>query len=89
MKGRNRIYLKGGDYMAVVANKLSTALQLKVKTGTDEKGNDVIATQTYRNVKIDAADADIYSVAQSIGSLESTPVISVVRADSVELVNQA
>jgi len=75
--------------MAVIANKISTALQLKVKTGVDESGSDVIATQTYRRVKTDSTDSDIYEVAQTIGSLESTPVTSVVKADSFELVNQA
>lgn len=75
--------------MAIVANKLSTTLQLKVKTGTDERGNDVFQTQSYRRVKTGAADGDIYSVAQAIGSLESTPVASIMKADSYELVNQA
>jgi hypothetical protein len=75
--------------MPVIANKISTALQLKVKTGTDEKGNDVIAAQSYRGVKTNAADADIFSAAQTIGSLEKSPIVSVMKSDSYELVNQA
>lgn len=74
--------------MPVITNKISTALQLKVKTGTDESGNDTIATQSYRKVKTDAVDSDIYSVAQTIGSLESTPIVTVVKADSFELVSE-
>jgi len=74
--------------MAIVANKLSTALQLKVKTGTDERGNDIIATQTYRRVKINALDEDIYEVAQTLGGMESTPVISIVKAENFELVSE-
>lgn len=74
--------------MPVAANKVSTALQLKVKTGTDVSGNDITANQVYRRIKAGAADADIYSAAQTIVSLESTPLVSVVKADSFELVNQ-
>ena len=75
--------------MPVVANKISTALLLRVKTGIDEKGNDVLATQTFRKVKNSAVDSDIFSVAQTIGTLESTPIMSVMRSDNFELVNQA
>ena len=74
--------------MAVTSNKVSTALQLRVKTGTDESGNDKIATQAYRRIKAAALDSDIFSVAQLIGSLESTPVVSVIKAENYELVNQ-
>lgn len=75
--------------MAVTANKVSVALQLKVKTGVDEVGNDVLATQSYRRVKVNAADQDMYDVAATIGALESTPVMSVLKAESYELVNEA
>lgn len=74
--------------MAVVASKLSTSLQLKVKQGVDERGEDIIATQTFRRVKVDASDGDIYDVAQAIGSLESTPVVSTQKSDSYELVSE-
>lgn len=75
--------------MPVAANKISTTLQLKVKTGVDESGNDIVATQSFRSVKTDSIDSDLYAVAQSIGSLESTPVVSVIKAESSELVNEA
>jgi hypothetical protein len=75
--------------MPVSANKLSTALQIKVKTGVDVSGNDITATQSYRRVKVNAADDALYSAAQTIGSLQNTPVVSVIRADSTELVNIA
>jgi hypothetical protein len=75
--------------MPITSNKISTTLQLKVKTGTDERGNDLMAAQSYRRVKASAMDSDLYAVAQSIGSLESTPVVSVIKADSFELINEA
>lgn len=75
--------------MAVLVNKLSTWLQLKVKEGVDQNGGDIISTQTFRRVKTDASDDSIYEVAQAIGSLESTPVVSTQKTDSYELTNQA
>jgi hypothetical protein len=75
--------------MPVIANKVSTDLLIKVKTGTDATGNDVLSTQTFKKVKNTAVDDDIFSVAQTIGALESTPVISVMRTDNFELVSQA
>lgn len=82
------ISLKGGENMAIVSNKLSTVIQLKVKTGTDGAGNDVTAIDSYRNVKAAAQDSDIYEVAAAIGSMKSTPVLSIMKADTYELVNQ-
>lgn len=75
--------------MPVTPNKISSSLQLKVKTGTDTNGNDIVSLQNYRKVKTDALDENLYSVAQSIASLQSVPLIAVMRVDSLELVNQA
>lgn len=74
--------------MAVTLNKISSALLLKVKTGVDEKGNDIFQTQTYRKIKLGAIDENIYSVANSIAALESTPVVAVLKSESYELINQ-
>lgn len=75
--------------MPIAANKVSTTLQLKVKTGTDQSGKDIVSTQSFRRVKSGSIDSDLYTVAQTIGSLESTPVVSVMKAESFELVNEA
>lgn len=75
--------------MAVIANKVETALQLKVRTGVDNAGNDIIATQTYRSVKGTTSDSDIYDIASVIGSLETTPTVSILKQENYELVNQA
>lgn len=75
--------------MPVTANKLSTVLQIKVNEGTDDQGNDLIATKSYRNIKVTAEDQNMYDLSQVIGSLMSTPVVSVIRADSAELINEA
>lgn len=75
--------------MPVIPNKVSSSLQLKVKTGTDTNGNDIVSSQNYRKVKTEALDANLYNAAQSIASLQSVPLLAVLRIDSLELVNQA
>lgn len=75
--------------MPAAANKISTVLQLKVISGSDANGNDIIRIQSYRGVKTTALDGDIYDVGQAIGSLKSTPVVAIMKTDSYELVNQA
>jgi hypothetical protein len=40
-------------------------------------------------VKVNTASDAVYSAAQTIASLQNTPVVSVIRADSSELVNIA
>lgn len=74
--------------MAMVLNKLSTVLQLKVKT-TDAKGNDVTRLDSYRGVKTEALDEGIYAVAAAIGSVKKTPIVSVIKNESYEMINQA
>lgn len=71
--------------MAVLSKRISTSLQMKVIDGSDENGSDVVRTETYRNVKTDAENEDIFAVAQTIGNLMSTPVKSVIRVDNLEL----
>ncbi|KPU44720.1 hypothetical protein OXPF_18060 [Oxobacter pfennigii] len=75
--------------MAITSNKISSMLQLKVKTGTDHEGNDITALQSYRKVKIDAAEQDVYDVAQVLGSYQTTPLVGVLKTDSFELINEA
>lgn len=74
--------------MAIVKTPESTKLTIKVQTGTNTSGQAVYRTRTYTNVKATAADSDVFSVAQEIGSLQSYPVHSIDRVDDSILVNQ-
>lgn len=74
--------------MAVVSTKLQSAMVIKYKTGVDEKGNDVFATQRFSKIAVGAQDADILAVSQSIGSLLNFPVNQVVREDQNSIINQ-
>lgn len=74
--------------MSVISDKISTVLQLKVNAGTDENGNDVTKVQSFRDIKIDAMDSDIYAVAKVLASLKSTPLVGVLRVDTYDLIEE-
>lgn len=78
---------EGGDKMALSTNKLTSALILKVKTGTTKSGSDKFSNITFKKVKIAAVDQDVYDVANSIGGILSHPVIDVLRQDESELIS--
>jgi hypothetical protein len=75
--------------MAVTASTLATKLQIRIKTGVDENGNDVIANSIFNKVKTASTDDSIFTAAQTIGSLMSTPVVSVQKVNTIELVSVA
>ena len=75
--------------MPVVANGMSKKLVLRVKTGVDVGGNDVLANMQFSNVKLAAVDTDIFATAGSIGGLTANPLISIQTVLTNELVMQA
>jgi len=42
--------------MPVTSTIERTRLQMKMNTGTDDKGNAILRSKTYGNVKVDALD---------------------------------
>lgn len=74
--------------MPVSGLKISSSLVLRVKTGVDGSGNDILSTVTLRRVKTSAPDQDLYDTAQGISALLKNPVDSILRQDVNELINQ-
>lgn len=72
--------------MAITGTKLTTALVLKVKTGV-QNGKDVFKSLTFKKVKAEATDADIFDVAQGIASILPNPIASIYKEDVNELIN--
>jgi hypothetical protein len=73
--------------MAVQNTVVKSALTLKYKEGVDESGKDIIKAKKFANVKTDAADQDIYSVANALTPLMKYPVLDIVRSDDSILIN--
>ena len=66
----------------------ATTLKMQFQTGVDGSGDPVYRRKSLNNVKANAADQDVYDVAQAISGLQEYTLISVLRDDNSELVNQ-
>lgn len=73
--------------MAVTAVKLSSAMVIKVVTGKDASGNDLLKSITLKNVKPEAVEQDIYDVAQALAALLNYPVSGYFRQSLDELIS--
>ena len=71
--------------MSVEITPISARLQLRLNTGLDENMNPVYRTRSYSNVKPDAGNADLFELAQELGSLQVHTIDAVRRVDEVEL----
>ncbi len=73
--------------MAVSANTVSTDLVLIMHNGTGDSGQQLFKNRSFKNVKPEAADEDIYAVAQDLLNLQDKINLAVQRRDIVELVD--
>jgi hypothetical protein len=74
--------------MAITSNQVSRELILVLDNGTSSTGKALTKNQTYSSIKIASADADLYSVAQSLSGLQTRNLIGVKRQDVSEIVNE-
>lgn len=74
--------------MAVSTNTVTTDLILVMDNGTGASGQQLSKNRTFSKVKPDAANEDLYAVAQDLISLQEKTNISVQRRDIVEIKNQ-
>ena len=71
----------------MAVNKVPTGctLRLEFQTGVDISGNPVFRNKSLNNVKVAAADQDIYDTAQTLSGLQANTLNSVSRVDSAVL----
>ena len=74
--------------MAVVRIPQGARLQMKVQTGINNSGAPVFRVRSLQNLKNNAIDADIYSVAQGLSGLQKHALIGVSRQDDISLVQE-
>ena len=67
--------------MAVQSTLAKSALSLKYKEGVDTNGKDIIRTKKFSNIKVTAADQDIFDISDAFTSLMLYPVSEVLRSD--------
>ncbi|WP_054696034.1 DUF1659 domain-containing protein [Syntrophomonas palmitatica] len=71
--------------MAIVANPIGSELVLVMDNGTSASGGQLTKNRVYPDVKTTAADADVYSVAQSLLGLQEKTNLSIQRRNTVEI----
>jgi hypothetical protein len=73
--------------MAIEEYAVSTRMQLRLNTGLDGDGKEILRTKTYSNVKSSSENQAVYDVASSLAGLQEHELKEVHRVDDVVLVN--
>lgn len=71
--------------MAVNSIPYNSRLILRVQIGT-QQGNPILRSRSFNNIKPDATDDAVFTVAQKLASLQKYPLVKVVRTNDEELV---
>lgn len=73
--------------MAVEVRPLNSTLQLTYDMGSDGDGKQIYRRRSYSNVKVDAADQDVFDVATAIIGLQTYSSTQIQVTDRKHLVN--
>lgn len=73
--------------MAVTATSLTSDLILVMDNGVGSSGQALSINRTFKNVKVAATDADVYSVAQTLLGLQTKTNNAIERRNTVQLEN--
>ena len=72
--------------MAVNTTPIETKLKLRFNCGTDDEGKDIMKNRTYSKIRVDAADEDIHTVAQTLGGLQKHSMEGIIKIEESKLV---
>ncbi len=73
--------------MAIAKTFLAKNLQLRLNTGLDENFSPIYKTRSWAGVKENASDANIYAIAEEIGSLQ-THTLDEVRVSTLQALEE-
>ncbi|MFA5537107.1 MAG: DUF1659 domain-containing protein [Bacillota bacterium] len=74
--------------MAIAVETLDTSLRLKLVVGTNDKGDPIFKTRSYKDIRDGADPEDIYEVAQGLGDLISSPVSEIQLLQNSSLIEE-
>lgn len=74
--------------MAITATAVTSDLILVMDNGTGTSGQALSQNRIYKNVKTNAADADVYAVAQALIALQSKTCNAIQRRNVDEIENE-
>jgi hypothetical protein len=78
--------MKGVDSMAISSIKNSTAMVLTYKTGVDQEGKDVFASQKFSKINNAATDEVIHTVGAAMETLLNYPLHDLRKVDDFSIV---
>ncbi|MBM7552976.1 DUF1659 domain-containing protein [Thalassobacillus pellis] len=73
--------------MAVTSVRVDSTLQMVLETGLDQDGNGIYKVKSFHNVKTDATDDQLFTVANALKPLQSYALQRIERRDSSNLLN--
>lgn len=73
--------------MAVTKIPQTSKMIITIDNGVNASGQPVQRQRSYKNVKVSAADGDVYAVAQAIANLQTHAVVGISRQDEGNLLN--
>ena len=74
--------------MAVIKTIVSATLQLQLQKGLDAQGNPVLGKMSYRNIKADAGEQEVYDTAVVLSGLQQHSLQNIYRINTNQLVVQ-
>ena len=74
--------------MAVVTNQSNSKLKIVLNAGLDENNKDIIKNKNFSNVKAAVTNEDLYNLGVAMSELQSYSLMSVVRYEEYELLEQ-
>ncbi|MFB4162886.1 DUF1659 domain-containing protein [Alteribacillus sp. JSM 102045] len=68
-----------------MAEIVNSRLTLELNGGANDNGDTILKYKSFQNVKTDAADEDLQSVAISLGGLQELPLVSIKRVNEYDI----
>jgi hypothetical protein len=79
-------YSKGDDSMAAIT-KINSAVVIKYQDGVNEKGEDIIRSKKFSNLKLTASEDGIYNTAREMEKLLGKPLTEIIKTDNSDITN--
>ena len=74
--------------MAVISEAVSSEFVIRVEDGLTSGGAIRYRNLTYRNIKSEASDNDVKSVADSLGTAQTKTIVGILRSSTVSLTGE-
>lgn len=71
--------------MAVIASPKDTVMVVTYQTGLNAQGSPILSQRSFAGIKSEAADQDVYDVANALYGLQNYPLTGVRRDNRVDL----